>query len=80
MHELTFTQSILSIALNEARVGGGKRVTRISLALGDMSGLTEESVRSCFDLFSKDSIAAGAVLSCRPSPGRESYVESIEVE
>lgn len=80
MHELALTQSILSIALDEVRRVGGKRVTRISLALSDMPGLTEESVRSCFDLLSKDSIAAGAVLSCRPTPGRESYVESIEVE
>ncbi len=80
MHELAITQGFLTLALEEAKKAQGRRVTRINLVLGEMSGLKEESVRFCFDLVSKDSIAAGAVLSFGYMPGRDTYVKSIEVE
>ncbi len=80
MHELAIVQDFLTLALEEAKKARGRRVTRMNLVLGEMSGLKEESVRFCFELVSKDSIAAGAVLSFRYMPRRDSYVESIEVE
>lgn len=80
MHELAITQGFLTLALEEAKKAQGKRITRINLVLGEMTGLKEESVRFCFDLASKNSIAAGAVLSFCYMPGRDSYVKTIEVE
>lgn len=80
MHELSIVQSFLTLALEEAKKARGGKVTRINLVLGEMSGLKEEGVQFCFELVSKDSIAAGAALSFSSMPGRDSYVESIEVE
>lgn len=80
MHELAIANSILSLALAEAQKLGGKRVIKIDLALGEMSGLAEESLGFHFDIVSRGTIAAGAKLSFRCQPGRESYIEGIEVE
>lgn len=80
MHELAFVQDFFTLALEEAKKAQGRRVTKIDLVLSEMSGLKEESVQLCFDLVSKDSIAAGAMLSFRYTPERDSYVERIEVE
>lgn len=80
MHELAIANTILSVTLAEAQKLEGKRVTRIDLALGEMSGLQEESLGFHFDLVSRGTIAAGAKLCYRRLPGRESYVESIELE
>jgi hydrogenase nickel incorporation protein HypA/HybF len=63
MHELGITQDMLDLVLEEAKKAGAKRVGRINLALGEMSGITSESVEFYFQMLSKDTIAQGATLS-----------------
>ena len=63
MHELSITQSMLDIVLEQAKQAGAKKVAVINLAIGELSGYVEESVRFYFDFFAKGTIAEGAHLN-----------------
>ena len=70
MHELSITQSILSIALEKADEVQASRVTEINLVIGELSGVVDECVEFYFGLISKDTIAAQASLSFHQTPIR----------
>jgi len=63
MHELSITQSILSIALEQAEAAKANRINKINLTIGELSGIDDDCVRFYFDLLSQDTIAAKASLS-----------------
>ncbi|MFA5316173.1 MAG: hydrogenase maturation nickel metallochaperone HypA [Dehalococcoidales bacterium] len=63
MHEYCITQSMLSLALDKAGTAEAVKITKINLALGELSGIVDESVRFYFDFLSKGTVAAGAALS-----------------
>ena len=65
MHELTLTQNILSIVLEKAREAKAGKVTRVNLAIGELSGVVDECVRFYFDFLSRNTIAAQADLTFR---------------
>ena len=62
MHELSITQNILNIALEEAEKANATRISKISLVVGQASGIVPESVQFCFDELKKGSIAGEASL------------------
>jgi hydrogenase nickel incorporation protein HypA/HybF len=62
MHELSITQSILSIALEQAKAVQASKITKINLTIGELSGIVDECVQFYFQVLSKDTIAAGASL------------------
>lgn len=68
MHELAITQSVLDIALEHAQDHEAKRITRINLVIGDMSGIVDDCVQFYFDFLSKDTIASDATLSFERVP------------
>ena len=68
MHELSITQSILSIALEKANTVQASKVSKINLVIGELSGIVDECVQFYFDFLSKDTIAADATLFFRQSP------------
>ena len=68
MHELSVTQSILSIALDKANAAHASKVFKINLVIGELSGIVDECVQFYFDFLSKDTIAAEAALSFRQPP------------
>ncbi len=63
MHELSITQNILSIALEQAKAVQASKITKINLTIGELSGIVDECVKFYFELLSKDTIAAEASLS-----------------
>jgi hydrogenase nickel incorporation protein HypA/HybF len=65
MHELAATESILTIALDAARIAGASRVRSVDVVVGDLSSMIDESVQFYFDLLSRETAAAGAVLNVR---------------
>ncbi len=68
MHELSITESILSIALEKANEIKSGKITKINVTLGELSGVVDECVKFYFDFLSKDTIAAEASLCFeRPS-------------
>lgn len=68
MHELGVTQEVLNIALSKAKEAGAKKVCKVSMVIGDSSGIVDDSVQLCFELLSQDSIASGAEISFRHIP------------
>ena len=68
MHELSITQSILSIALEKADKAKAGKITRINITLGELSGIVGECVQFYFDFLSKDTIASEASLSIERMP------------
>jgi len=68
MHELSITQNILSIVLEQAKVAKANKITKINLTIGELSGVVNECVQFYFDIISKDTIAAEASLSFERPP------------
>ena len=65
MHELAITQNIVGIALNEARAAHATRITKISVVIGELTGIVSDSVQFYFDFLRKGNAAEGAVLDFR---------------
>ena len=68
MHELSITESILSITLERAEEAKASRVAKINLVIGELSGVVDECVEFYFGFLSKDTIAAQASLSFHHPP------------
>ncbi len=60
MHELAITQNIVDIALKSA---SDRQIKGITIVLGELSGIVEDSVRFCFDVVAADTAAQGATLT-----------------
>lgn len=67
MHELGITQEVVALATECAR---GRKVIRVVLEIGKLSGVLPDAVRFCFDLCTEGTTAAGAALEIVETPGR----------
>ena len=65
MHELAITQSLIQVALGAA---GDRKIKGITVVIGELSGVVEDSVRFCFDVTSAGTMAEGALLSFQKIP------------
>ena len=72
MHEFALTKSMLQLVLAEADKVGARKVGRINLVIGELSGFVDRSVETYFDSMSKGTIAEQAQLCFRtvPTTGR----------
>ena len=68
MHELSITQSILSIALEKANEVKSSKITKINVTIGELAGIVDECVQFYFSFLSKDTIAAEASLAFERTP------------
>lgn len=68
MHELSVTQNVVRIAVENAEKHGAKRIKQINIVVGDMSSIVDDSVQFYFDIISKGTPAEGAVLFFRRVP------------
>ena len=67
MHELALTCSIVELAEEAA---AGRRVERVSLIIGRLSGVMTEAVRFCFPEVARGTHLEGAELEIREPEGR----------
>ena len=65
MHELAITQSMLDLVLGEAEKAKAKKVGKINLVIGGMTGVVGECVRFYFEFLSKGTPAEGAALAIK---------------
>lgn len=68
MHELSITQGILSVALEQAEIAQANKITKINLTIGELAGVVDDCVQFYFEIISKDTIAAEASLSFERPP------------
>ena len=62
MHELGVTQSILEIALRHANQAGAVRIKEVSLVVGELSSIVDDSVQFYWDHISENTVCEGAKL------------------
>jgi hydrogenase nickel incorporation protein HypA/HybF len=60
MHELSFAEQILKVVDGVAHENGGRKVTRVTLKVGKMSGVDKRSLSFCLDAISSGTVMAGA--------------------
>jgi len=83
MHELPVTQSIVSIASEEAYKHNVKVVKEIRIKLGRLTGLMPSCIQYYFDIISKGTVVEGAILNIEKLPirircgscGKESIID-----
>ena len=70
MHELTVTKSILSIVLQKAHEVKARKITKVDLRVGRLTGYVPECIQLQFDILSRNTAAAGADLSFNQPPAQ----------
>ena len=68
MHELSIAQSLLDIVVEESGKNGIERVRAIRLQIGEFAAVVPEALTFCFELVSRDTVAAGAALEIEAIP------------
>ena len=68
MHELAITQSLVDIALEKAGQIGARRIVRINLRIGRLTGYVPEAVEMNFRLITPGTPAEGADLDVQWVP------------
>ncbi len=67
MHELGITRNIVAIVGDAAK---GRKVRRVTLDIGDLTGVLSEAVAFCFETVAKGTSLEGAILDIRRIAGR----------
>jgi len=62
MHEMAIVQSIMNIVEEQARLYHAKRIVRVCLEFGALTGVLPTAVSFAFEILSKDGPAEGAQL------------------
>ena len=68
MHELTITQSMLDVVLEQADKAEAKSIGKINLVIGEMTGVVDRAVQFYFNFLSKGTPAEGALLTFKVIP------------
>ncbi len=63
MHELAITQNMLDLVLEQAKKAEARKVGRINLVIGEMTGVVDGCVQFYFGFLSEGTIAEKAALS-----------------
>jgi hydrogenase nickel incorporation protein HypA/HybF len=68
MHELPITENIIKMTTEAAAEANATRITRITLVIGELSSIIDDSVQQYFDVISEGTLAAGAELVFKRLP------------
>lgn len=70
MHELSITQSMFDLVLDQAKKEKTKKIGKINLIIGEMTGVAAESVQFYFGFLNKGTIAEEASLCIKTVPAK----------
>jgi hydrogenase nickel incorporation protein HypA/HybF len=62
MHEVGIMESAMAAVLEQARAHGARKVHRVVLRVGALSGVEPEALRFAFEIVARDTAAEGAEL------------------
>ena len=68
MHEYSIVQGIMQTVLAEAEKAKAQKVVKVSLKIGELTGVFPDSLTFCFELISKGTIAGGTALNIEKVP------------
>ena len=68
MHEVSLMEEALRMAVQTAKTCGGRRILKLRLRIGTMSGVVPAAMRFAFDVVCRDTMAAGATLEIDTVP------------
>lgn len=70
MHELSVTESILQICVENAEKQSAVKVTDVYITLGRLSSIVDDSVQFYWDLIAENTLCQGALLHFDRVPAR----------
>jgi hydrogenase nickel incorporation protein HypA/HybF len=70
MHELSIVASLFETLEEKAREHNALKITMVRLRVGQLAGVVPEFLRTAFDIYKEDTIAADAVLKIEEVPFR----------
>lgn len=62
MHELALTEKLFGLVMQEAEAHHTKKILKVKMIIGELSGIVEDSVELYFKLLSRNTIAESACL------------------
>ena len=68
MHEMAIAEGILNIAFDYAEQNRATKINKITLKIGEMSGVEIEALNMSFEVLTKDTIAEGSELIVNKIP------------
>jgi len=68
MHEVGIIQDAVAMAERQARAQGAKHIHRLRLRIGQLSGVVPDALQFAFEVVTRDSMAASAVLEIENVP------------
>jgi len=68
MHELSIIASLFDILLEKAKEQNAKKIVRVVLKVGRLSGAIPDFLESSFDIYKKDTLAEEATLEVTAVP------------
>lgn len=80
MHELSITKYIVDTVTSKAEELNASKICKINVKLGSFYDYVPEIIQQYFEALSEGTIAEGAVVHCEEIPGREFYIENMEIE
>ena len=79
MHEYLITERLLNIALENAHVSPGERISRLKINLDPDAGYTPDSIRFYFEQLAQNTAADGAELVFDQAPSTQ-HIQLVTVE
>lgn len=70
MHEMSIAESVLQIIEDQVRADGYAKVNAVWLEIGQLASVETESLRFCFDVVTRDSVAQDARLEIIATAGQ----------
>ncbi|MFW9895582.1 MAG: hydrogenase maturation nickel metallochaperone HypA [Candidatus Thorarchaeota archaeon] len=70
MHEFSFAYNIFKVAEATAIKNNAKRITEVVLEIGELTLIVPELLQRSFEMATKGSIAEGAILTIKITPGK----------
>jgi len=68
MHEMAIVQSIMEIIEQQAAIHNAKKIVKVSLEFGALTGVMPEAINFGFEVLSKGTITEGAALDIKILP------------
>ena len=68
MHELAMVRSIYNVIAEKVREYGARRVIQVRIVVGELTGVEDTTMKSCFEMYVQATPAEGARLTIERVP------------